>query len=201
MISIDDLTTDLLAFDDQGWFDEPNRKILTKFFHSNQIETIIELGSWKGKSALFMAELLPMHGKIYCVDTWEGFLAESKKTPFSNYEREKSTLYDQFLSNVLHKNLMHKVIPLRKKTSEAAKSLAIQADLIYIDASHDEKSVLEDIYNYFPKLKPNGILCGDDYGRFPGVTEAVHKAALKLGKKLKFQTPFWWFEEFSQKMY
>ena len=187
---------DLLDFDDQGWLDEPNQEKLIHFFKTKKIETVIELGSWKGKSALFMAHLLPDQGKIYCIDSWEGYVADVKKKSFSRYEEQKEKLFDQFLSNVVHKNLTDKVVPIQKTTT-AACDLDIRADLIYIDASHDETSVFEDIVNYFPKLKPNGVLCGDDYGRFKGVTEATHKAALKLKKKLKFVTPFWWFEDFS----
>ena len=36
-------------------------------------------------------------------------------------------------------------------------------DLIFIDGNHSYKYVLEDLENYAPKLKKNGILCGDDF--------------------------------------
>jgi hypothetical protein len=36
-------------------------------------------------------------------------------------------------------------------------------DLIFIDANHTYKYVLEDLNNYFPKLKEGGIFCGDDF--------------------------------------
>ena len=36
-------------------------------------------------------------------------------------------------------------------------------DLIFIDGNHTYKYVLEDLENYAPKLKPDGILCGDDF--------------------------------------
>lgn len=36
-------------------------------------------------------------------------------------------------------------------------------DLIFIDANHTYQYVMEDLENYYPKLKHDGILCGDDF--------------------------------------
>lgn len=47
-------------------------------------------------------------------------------------------------------------------------------DMIYIDAAHDYISVKEDINLWLPKLKPGGVICGDDYILgWPGVIQAV----------------------------
>ena len=47
-------------------------------------------------------------------------------------------------------------------------------DYVVIDAEHGYESVVADITAWLPKLKPNGILFGHDYGhpRFPGVKRA-----------------------------
>ena len=36
-------------------------------------------------------------------------------------------------------------------------------DFIFIDANYTYKYVLEDLQNYYPKLRENGIFCGDDF--------------------------------------
>lgn len=185
-----------LPFDDQGWLEESNKEILQGFFKRFSIKTVIELGSWKGRSALFFASLLPEDGKVYCVDTWQGYTATYKDKSFENYTEDKPLLFQQFLSNVVTKKQTDKIIPVRMTTKQAAVHLDIKADLIYIDASHDEKSVMEDIMNYAPKLSENGVLCGDDYRRFQGVTDATHQAAIILRKKLRLHPPLWWMEEF-----
>lgn len=52
-------------------------------------------------------------------------------------------------------------------------------DWIYLDANHTNEGVMRDIAVWFPKLKKNGILCGDDYfegercGTLFGVKSAV----------------------------
>jgi len=35
---------------------------------------------------------------------------------------------------------------------------------VYLDARHDYCSVVEDVETWWPKLKPGGLLAGDDYG-------------------------------------
>lgn len=47
-------------------------------------------------------------------------------------------------------------------------------DVIYIDASHLYEDVKLDLNNFLPKLKPNGICAGHDYGNeLFGVTKSV----------------------------
>jgi len=55
-------------------------------------------------------------------------------------------------------------------------------DFIYIDANHSQTAVYKDLIAWWPKLKINGLFCGDDYtnlinpgeGKY-GVVEAVNK--------------------------
>ena len=45
-------------------------------------------------------------------------------------------------------------------------------DFIFIDASHDERSVREDLTYWIPRLKENGMIAGDDIDN-EGVANAV----------------------------
>ena len=38
-----------------------------------------------------------------------------------------------------------------------------ELDLCFIDGNHSYKYVIEDIKNFFPKIKPGGLICGDDF--------------------------------------
>jgi len=46
---------------------------------------------------------------------------------------------------------------------------------VYIDASHLYESVKEDLTVWTDKVKEGGYICGDDYGSYPGVTQAVNE--------------------------
>lgn len=67
---------------------------------------------------------------------------------------------------------------LAMDTTEAASLVPDHSlDFVFIDADHEESSVLTDIAAWRSKVKPGGWLGGDDYNPtpFPGVVSAVHK--------------------------
>lgn len=145
----------VLPFDPHGWF--CNASHLDLILQNNNIQTVIEVGSCLGCSTRHLAKGIADKGIVYAVDTWLG-------TPNEDHSAERlAGLYQQFLSNVIHANLTHKIIPVRMASLEAAQALSVKADLIYIDASHDTESVYKDIISRYPHLNKKGIMCGDDW--------------------------------------
>lgn len=147
-------------------------------------KTIVEVGSWKGASAINMANIcksLNLSANIYCIDTWLGsleFLTTLKDTPERNlvYKNGYPTIYYQFLSNVLYSGNSDCIFPIPTTSSIGCKYLKynnISPELIYIDASHEYDDVKSDILNYLSILPTNGIIFGDDYHSWGGVRQAV----------------------------
>jgi hypothetical protein len=121
--------------------------------------------------------------KIYCVDTWLGaieFWSSHKSTPERDLLLKNGypNIYYQFLSNVVHRKVEDIIIPF-PNTSYIGylyfKSQNIKADMIYIDASHDEFDVYNDIKHYMEILNTNGVIFGDDYKSWEGVKKAVDR--------------------------
>ena len=178
----------LLPFDPQGWYF--NGEQIQSLFINNKINTVNEVGSWLGLSTRHMASLLSPNVKVFAVDHWKG---SAEHQGFENLNR----IYEQFLSNVIHKHLTDKIIPVRMSSLEAArlfKSATIQADLIYIDASHDTPSVLDDLNAWFPFVQGHGILCGDDWG-YPPVKHAVEIFAQENRLIIEASGNFWMLRE------
>lgn len=174
----------LLPFDPHGWF--YNGEWLHECMTRRAIKNVVEVGSWLGTSTRFMAERLPIDGKVYAVDTWEGS-KEHRNDP------RLPTLFQQFLSNTIHFELTDKIVPIRMHSLEAAVGLAIAADLIYIDASHETEDVFADVMHWHPHLAQNGLICGDDWN-YKSVQHAVLDAAFQLKAVVRFEGKFWWFE-------
>ena len=96
------------AFDDQGW----NGKVplFETLIKETNPSLIIEVGSWKGQSALTMAKILDdndMDCNIICIDTWLGSLEHRKSNKkhhnITSYTKHGwPVLYYQFLANVVH---------------------------------------------------------------------------------------------------
>ena len=63
---------------------------------------------------------------------------------------------------------------------------------MHIDASHEYEDVMEDVKLWWPKIKPCGMLMGDDYvPPWPGVVRAAHVFTEKNGLELIKRPPKW----------
>lgn len=83
---------------------------------------------------------------MYAVDHWRGNVDWKIQPDFT----EKQKLYYlQFLSNVIHAGLCHKIIPMKMESLEAAKIIDFIPDLVFIDGSHDYESVYNDITAWY----------------------------------------------------
>ena len=90
-----------------------------------------------------------------------------------------STLYYQFLANICHKGVQDYIVPIPTSSTIGARWLEyhkLQADLIYVDASHEEDDVYDDCKNYWKSLKNGAFMCGDDWcTSWHGVICAVNR--------------------------
>jgi predicted O-methyltransferase YrrM len=153
----------------EGWFDFPNLYHSLVKTHDNA--NFVEVGSWQGKSASFMAvEIINQNKniKLHCVDTWEGSIEHANDDIIKN-----QLLYDTFLKNI--EPVKSVINPIKMSSRDAARTFDDNSlDFVFIDAAHDYESVREDIYAWFPKLTPGGILAGHDK-TWPGVVKAVNE--------------------------
>lgn len=156
----------------EDWFSFPNlySKVVKTF---NSGSKFVEVGSWKGRSSLFMATEIANSGKeidFYCVDTWEGSIEHK-------YYTELQDLYSIFLNNMkpVEKYYHH----LKTSSLKAVNYFDDQSlDFVFIDASHEYEDVKNDILAWLPKIKKGGILAGHDYyedSTFGGVSKAVNE--------------------------
>ena len=161
---------DQTKVDMQGWgSDHP---ILPWTIEQLKPNLIIEVGSWKGRSAINMAkklESLGIDGEILCIDTWLGspehWLAEDWGWDSLRMSNGRPNLYDTFMNNVVA-NQCEKYITPFSLTSEAAyfvlQKLSIKSSMIYIDAGHEYESVTKDIEMYWQLLEEGGVMILDD---------------------------------------
>jgi SAM-dependent methyltransferase len=156
----------------EDWFSFPNlyKNMVAK---SNDNSHFVEVGSWKGRSATFMAVEIANSNKTIkfdCVDTWEGSVEHME---FDEVVNKK--LYDVFLTKI--EPVKDIINPIKMSSIEASKLYQDESlDFVFIDASHEYEDVKNDILAWLPKVKKGGILAGHDFtDAFPGVVDAVNE--------------------------
>ena len=119
----------------------------------------VEVGSFLGKSAVFMAVEIINSGKrikFDCVDHWKG-----SKEHHDNKKIDAENLYEDFIKNT--EPVKGVITPVRMDSIEASKLYHPNSlDFIFIDASHDEPLVKKDLAYWYLRLKEDGIIAGDD---------------------------------------
>lgn len=189
-----------LPFDAHGWGEQS--VAFRELISQAKPRLVVEVGTWKGASTLEMAEVtreLGLSTQIVCIDTWLGALefwtdqADPKRYLSLQTRHGYPTVYYQFLANVCHKGLQDRIIPFPQTASIGAlwfRYYGITADVIYLDASHEEEDVYQDLCNYWEVLAKPGILFGDDYA-WDGVRLAVTRFAKEEEKQIAFVADKW----------
>lgn len=164
-----------------GW--NGDKSVFSDLMVRKKPRLIIEVGSWLGMSTYTMATLLKKHNLdsiIVCVDTWLGSQEHWEDPDMRQHLELKNgfpTFYWSFLSNMRKQEVDDVIVPLPLPSQIAARFLKaknLQADLIYIDGSHQEQDVYNDLCSYWPLLAPGGVIFGDDWP-WESVSNAVKR--------------------------
>jgi len=174
----------------QGWHSKS--PLFEELIHEVRPALIVEVGTWKGGSAVHMAECcrkLGLPTVILCVDTWLGAVEfwmnreDTSRYVALGMKHGYPTVYYQFLANCRYRSHDERIVPFPQSSTNAARWLLFEgfsADLIYVDASHVREDVAADILAYWKILRPGGIMFGDDHA-MPDVAEAVSDFARNQG--------------------
>jgi Methyltransferase domain len=141
----------------------------------------VEVGVWKGDlSALLLQRVRP--ARLFLVDPW-AFDPNYADSLFGGGSAKSQADMDAICQQVRARftaEITQGVVSIQRSTSvEAAGSMADESvDWVYIDGNHTYEFVLEDLRSWYPKVRPGGLVTGDDYGRpgtwwGDGVTKAV----------------------------
>jgi cephalosporin hydroxylase len=143
---------------------------------------IVEIGSFLGRSTHYLATSLYNAGKqnvkIYSVDTFEG----SSEHASLKIPKDFSSVFKENLDFFIEKGIVN----VCQGRSDDPKILEqfdeASIDYIMVDGAHEYEPVMDDIKNWWPKLKPDGVMFGDDY-KLASVEEAVNVTLSNLRVK------------------
>jgi hypothetical protein len=141
------------------WFTADNARIWLEAFEPfrNQIRNVLEIGSWEGRSARFIAWLFP-EAHITCVDTFEGGDEHKLLEPYAG---NVSSIEERFRANTAH--FADRLTVLKGGSAQVLSSLEGNYDFVYVDGSHAYGDVLVDTLLSWQRLPPGGFMVWDDY--------------------------------------
>jgi predicted O-methyltransferase YrrM len=127
----------------------------------------LEIGSYEGRSALWLAGKLDEDGEVQCVDPWIGngehaAPGQPIEDKFERFQRNIEIYNNTFTKqngtaiSYVRDNSFDELVRLNKCVSQFF-------DFIYIDGSHIAKDCLTDCILAWPLLKPAGLMVIDDY--------------------------------------
>jgi MMP 1-O-methyltransferase len=130
----------------------------------------LEIGSYCGKSAVFLAEACREVGRhpLFSIDHHRGSLEQQPGQPFFDAdlydEKEKCSItLEWFFKNIRKVGLDDWIIPIVSPSNSIGRYWkANSLSLVFIDGSHSEKDVFEDYSLWAPCLIRGGYLCFHD---------------------------------------
>jgi predicted O-methyltransferase YrrM len=135
------------------------------------VPTIVELGSWKGKSTCWLASAIKDRGegKVHAVDLWNW--KPGKK------QIHADEVFDEFNLNLQNHGLAEYVETIRMRTVDASRRWRIsnQIGLLFIDASHRYAAVRADFEYWSPMVAVGGYIAFHDVDTWPGPTQLVEE--------------------------
>lgn len=143
-----------------GWFDEGFSRVYnTIVAEAKNGDWIVECGSWKGCSSVYLLEAIQESEKVlecYFFDTWTGNVF-GQNTNIGD-------MYPEFLINLIDAGFEGKFNATVMDSIEASQTFNDnELFAIMLDDNHCTEYVSKEIDVWLPKIKPGGILAFHDY--------------------------------------
>ncbi len=129
----------------------------------------LEIGSYCGKSAIFLGEGCRTAGKhpLFSLDHHGGSEEQQPGQPYFDpdlYDPELQafTTLQEFMNNLRRCALLDWVVPIAAKSILAGRYWHTPLSLVFIDGGHSEQDVFQDFHTWAVHLIRGGYLCVHD---------------------------------------
>lgn len=124
------------------------------------LNAVAEIGVYKGDFAKQLLEKSNGIKTYTMIDPWRNLSDWNK--PCNKDNNSFENFYKETINKTDFAKEKRKV--LRGKTTEVIDELEDESfDFVYIDGDHTLRGITIDLINFWPKLKPNGFIVGDDF--------------------------------------
>jgi len=136
-----------------GWLTDAEGELLFSLAaHCPPSATIVEIGSWQGKSTIWIASgARRIGGHVFAIDPHEGSLEDPAARTL---EFLKTNLADAGVTDI--------VTPVVARSEEATGRVPVGCDLLFIDGDHTAPGVRRDLEIWVPNLRAGGAVAMHD---------------------------------------
>lgn len=148
--------------DVEGWLSEKEGLYLYSLARLvSKLGCIVEIGSWKGKSTIWLAmgSQAVGGGKVYAVDP---------HTPDGSSEKA-------FRENIKKAGVESIVVPMVMSSIEAVQGWQKPIGILWIDGDHKYRGVRSDFFGWYPHVVEGGVIALHDTLNRKGVRKFVHR--------------------------
>ena len=158
-----------------GWLSRPEGRLLYRLARQcTGRGSIVEIGSWKGKSTIWLANgsRSGQKTKIHAVDPHTGSTEHQQQFG-------RVWTFDEFQRNIKSAGVDDLIVPHVDFSEAAARTFKDPVELIFIDGLHEYEGVKSDFEAWFPKVIDGGIMAFHDTTGWPGPRRLVIERLFK----------------------
>ncbi len=135
-------------------------ELWTKLISERRLETIAEVGVYRGAFAEALLSRCAGITTYYLIDPWRHL--DDWNKPLN----KDDDTFNEYLTETLSRTAKWegKRVVLRGRTTEVIESIPDGSlDLAYVDGDHTLRGISIDLMRAWPKVRPGGLLGGDDF--------------------------------------
>ena len=146
--------------------------------------TIVEIGSFHGRSTIVLASACPSDATVIAIDPHAG--NDRGPQEIEGFEAEASADHDQFVQNLADAGVADRVTHMRMFSHDALPLIERPIDVLYVDGAHRYAPARWDIDKFGSRVKQGGTMLIHDSFSSIGVTAAIARS-LVLSTKWQYE--------------
>lgn len=163
--------------DIEGWLTDAQAEVLShRARELTPPDQIVEIGSYRGRSAVVLATAAPAGVQVVAIDPHAGNDRGPQQIHGSAAEGQRD--HEAFVRNLEVAGVRDQVRHLRRTSQEALSEVEGPAGVVYVDGAHRYGPARADIERWGGRVRPGGTLLIHDAFSSIGVTLAIVRLLL-----------------------